>query len=86
MDVFFYANSEDMFIDEMDMSLDVSKKIHELRLFYKGAEKNILEILNYDSRADLSLGIDEQGEIYLVTQRDGVIRKLLPLPDGFQIK
>ena len=80
----FYTNSEDMIIDEMDMSLDVSQKIHELRLIYKGAEKNILEILNYDSRADLSLGSDEQGEIYLVTQRDGMIRKLLPLPDGFQ--
>jgi len=79
----FYANVNNLPLDQSDMSLDVSQKIHELRLFYKGAEKNVLEILNYDSRADLSLGIDEQGEIYLVTQRDGMIRRLLPMPKDY---
>ena len=78
----FYTNVDNLPLDQSDMSLDVSQKIHELRLFYKGAEKNILEILNYDSRADLSMGVDEEGEIYILTKRDGMIRRLLPMPDN----
>ncbi len=76
----FYTDVNNLPMDQSDMSLDVSKKIHEMRLFYKGAEKNILEILNYDSRADLSLGVDEEGEIYILTKRDGMIRRLLSMP------
>jgi len=30
-------------------------------------------------RADLRLGIDDDGEIYLLTKGDGWIRKLMPL-------
>ncbi len=79
----FYSNLNHLPVDRSDMTLDVSKKIKEMRLFYKGAEKNILEILNYDSRADMNLGVDEEGEIYILTKRDGMIRKLLPMPDAY---
>ncbi len=56
-----------------------SAKIEELRLFYNGAEKTFLDILNDDHRADLRLGVDEDGELYALTKRDGMVRRLLPM-------
>ena len=35
-----------------------------------------MQILKNDWRADLRFGIDDRGEIYLTTKRDGMIRKL----------
>ncbi len=47
----------------------------EIKLRYLGRERSLLEILGED-RADLRFGMDERGAIYLLTKRDGVIRKL----------
>jgi hypothetical protein len=55
----------------------------EIRLRYLGRERSLLEILGGDSRADLRFGMDERGEIYVLTKRDGMIRKLsIAAPGG----
>jgi hypothetical protein len=48
----------------------------EIRLRYLGRERSLLEVLGGDTRADLRFGMDERGAIYLLTKRDGMIRKL----------
>jgi hypothetical protein len=48
----------------------------EIKLRYLGRTRTLLEILDGDSRADLRFGMDQRGEIYLLTKRDGAIRKL----------
>lgn len=76
----FYADINNIEPNTLIDNEHVDNTIRELRLFYKGAEKNMLEILNYDSRADLTLGQDSEGEIYILTKRDGMVRKLLAMP------
>jgi len=51
-------------------------KFAEIKLKYLGRQRTLLEILGNDSRADLRFGVDAAGEIYLLTKRDGMIRKL----------
>jgi len=51
-------------------------KFAEVRLKHLGRQKTLLEILGNDDRADLRFGVDAAGEIYLLTKRDGMIRKL----------
>jgi len=69
-------------VDASDLIRGKVKKIEELRLYYNGAEKTFLEILNDDSRADLRLGVDENGELYALSKRDGMVRRLLPMQKG----
>ena len=47
----------------------------ELKLRYAGRDRSLLDILG-DTRADLRFGTDERGAIYLLTKRDGTIRKV----------
>jgi glucose/arabinose dehydrogenase len=47
----------------------------EIKLRYLGRERSMLEIVGED-RADLRFGIDDRGAIYLLTKRDGMVRKL----------
>jgi len=51
-------------------------KFAEIKLKYLGRQRTLLEILGNDSRADLRFGTDAAGEIYLLTKRDGMIRRL----------
>ena len=48
---------------------------YELRLSYQGRERSLLDVVKAQ-RADLRLGIDDDGEIYVLTKQDGAIRKL----------
>ncbi|HEX3631935.1 MAG TPA: PQQ-dependent sugar dehydrogenase [Casimicrobiaceae bacterium] len=48
---------------------------YELPLLYRGTRQTAREIAGAD-RADLRFGLDEGGEIYLLTKQDGVVRKL----------
>jgi hypothetical protein len=53
--------------------------IEELTLFYAGEERDLLDILG-TGRADLRFGVDEAGEIYVLTKQDGMVRMLVPEP------
>lgn len=56
-----------------------SPKIGELTLLVDGVETTLVEQVA-DSRTDLRFGIDADGEIYILTKRDGMVRALLPEP------
>ena len=61
--------------------------IEELRLVFDGEERDLLDVAGFDNtyhgglRADLRLGIDADGEIYLLTKGDGWVRKLVAAAD-----
>ena len=62
--------------------------IEEVRLHFDGEEKDLAEIAAYAEnkrqpdrlRVDARVGIDHDGELYLLTKGDGWIRKLVSLP------
>lgn len=76
----FYADSE---------GLQAGKPGHiqELRIALAGNELNLAETLGVANtygtgkRADLRLGMDADGELYLITKSDGWIRKLIARPE-----
>ncbi len=59
--------------------------IENLRLAFNGRERELLDVAGFANtyhgglRADLRLGIDAAGELYLLTKGDGWIRKLVPM-------
>jgi glucose/arabinose dehydrogenase len=55
-------------------------EIAELVLLRGGVPMTLLELIGNDFRADLRFGIDEAGEIYVLTKRDGMVRMLVPEP------
>ena len=72
----FYAESEALLAGK-------PSTLQELRIRLDGNEVNIAEAVGMDNsyragkRADLRLGIDADGELYLLTQSDGWVRKLI---------
>jgi hypothetical protein len=52
----------------------------ELVLLRDGVPTTLLALLGNDVRTDLRFGIDEAGEIYVLTKRDGMVRMLVPEP------
>jgi hypothetical protein len=58
--------------------LATSSPIRELRLFHEGVETSLLEILGEPMRADLRFGRGEDGAIYALTKRDGMVRVIRP--------
>ena len=62
-------------IAELESDID----IRELRLFHQGIETTLLEIIGEQRRADLRFGQGEDGTIYVLTKRDGMIRAIRPL-------
>jgi hypothetical protein len=52
----------------------------EIGVLYNGLVGPFLQLLGGDDRADVHIGADESGELYVVSGRDGVIRKVLPDP------
>lgn len=70
-----------IFTLDVDALMDGSQAvIDELTLFSGGQETTLLELLGDDFRADLRFGLDAAGEIYLLTKRDGMVRRLVPEP------
>ena len=59
-----------------DWSTASPAQFAEIKLKYLGRQKTLLEILENDSRADLRFGMDAAGEIYVLTKRDGMIRRM----------
>ena len=67
----FYADAD-------SLEAGTRTKIFALKLFYHGQETTIRDgVLGKDDRADLRFGLGEDGEIYVLTKRDGVIRKIV---------
>ena len=52
-------------------------EVQELRFFDGEKETSFLGIIG-ESRSDARLGVDEAGEIYVTSKRDGKVRKLVP--------
>ena len=71
------------YADRQSLQAGVPGKISELRIKIDGAEVNLADAVGIENtyrdgkRADLRLGIDAQGELYLLTKSDGWIRKLV---------
>ena len=61
--------------------------VEELRLTFDGEERELIDVAGFGNtyhgglRADLRLGHDAAGELYLLTKADGWIRKLVPPPE-----
>ena len=51
--------------------------IYELTLTQNGVETTLSDLVN-NSRVDLRFGLDQEGEIYVLTKSDGLVRKLVP--------
>ena len=49
----------------------------ELRLVQDGVETTLFDLSATSNRVDLRFGIDEDGELYLLNKRDGMIRKIV---------
>ena len=70
--------------DLADLAPNEQAPIFELRVQIDGKEQPITDVLAYENtyapipRVDLRLGIDGQGELYMLTKGDGQIRKLVP--------
>jgi hypothetical protein len=73
-------------IDTDELTPGDPATIEELRLSFEGEERTLLDVAGFentyhgDLRADLRLGIDSAGELYLLTKGDGWIRKLVATP------
>ncbi len=68
----------DIFYADADaLESGVETKIYKLRLFYRGKETYMRPgVIGDDGRVDLRFGIDQDGEIYVLTKSDGMIRRL----------
>lgn len=72
------------YVDADKLELGRQAEIKELRLQFEGKEKELLDVAGYPNtytkgkRADLRLGVDDAGEIYLLTKGDGWVRTLDP--------
>jgi glucose/arabinose dehydrogenase len=65
------------YADAQAMEAGARTRIFKFRLFYRGLETTMIDgVLGNDVRADLRFGEGEDGEIYLLTKRDGTIRKM----------
>jgi glucose/arabinose dehydrogenase len=49
-------------------------RVHEARLLLDGTDQSLTE---REGRADLRWGVDHEGEVYIMTQSDGTIRKIV---------
>jgi hypothetical protein len=49
-------------------------RVHEARLFLDGTDQSLTD---REGRADLRWGVDVEGEVYIMTQSDGTIRKIV---------
>lgn len=75
------------YIDTHDLRPGEPTQIKELRLSFDGQERDLIDVVGLGPdptestrlRADARVGIDAAGELYLLTKRDGWIRKLVPV-------
>jgi glucose/arabinose dehydrogenase len=70
------ANGALFYADGQPLEAGVKTPIFRLRIFYRGEETTMSGVVKND-RADLRLGLSEDGEIYVLTKTDGKIRKIV---------
>ena len=75
------VNGRVFHIDVERLAAHGQTAIGELTLYYNGVPATLLDIVANNKRADLRFGIDAAGEILIMTQQDGVIRRLAPAPN-----
>ncbi len=71
------VNGRIFHVDVADLELGRQAPIDELTLLRDGEPITLLELVDAP-RADLRFGQDEDGEIYVMTKQDGMIRSLAP--------
>jgi glucose/arabinose dehydrogenase len=59
--------------------IESQSTIHELQFANQGKISSLKTLMRNPSRVDLRFGSDQKGEIYLLTKRDGMIRRIVPL-------
>ena len=71
------------YVDADGLTQGKQAEIKELRLTFDGTERDLIEVVGYPNpympgtnRADLRLGTDDAGELYLLTKGDGWVRRL----------
>ena len=71
-------------IDIEDLTPGEPETIVEVRLFFDGEERDLVDVAGFPNpynpafpRVDARLGIDHEGELYLLSKGDGWIRKLI---------
>jgi uncharacterized protein YjbI with pentapeptide repeats len=69
------------YIPVKDLAFGRQAKIRELTLHYGGRPQTLLQILGNDARADLHFGMGQDGEIFVLTMGDGMVRTLRPVTD-----
>ncbi|MEM7079188.1 MAG: PQQ-dependent sugar dehydrogenase, partial [Pseudomonadota bacterium] len=72
------------YIDSTGLEAGKQQAIHELRIFVDGRERDLLDVLGFENtyapgqkRADLRIGRDNAGELYLLSKGDGWVRKIV---------
>jgi glucose/arabinose dehydrogenase len=70
------ASGRILFTDAARLVNGRLSKFGEIKLKHAARQKTLLEVLDSDERADLRFGTDAAGEIYVLTKRDGMVRKL----------
>lgn len=73
------------YFDAANLTPGKPAALRELRVHINGAERPLIDVVGYGNtyspgakRADLRLGEDDAGELYLLTKGDGWVRKLVP--------
>ena len=64
------------YFDAEDLEPGDQVRIHELLISPGGRRQSLLEVLGDDYRADLRFGMDGSGELYVLTKRDGAVRRM----------
>ncbi len=72
------VNGRLFYTDVDEMVLGNQAVVHELTIFHEGGEQTLLQIIGDPPRADLRFGVDNDGEIYIITKRTGEIFRLIP--------
>lgn len=73
------------YIDTDNLEPGKPTEIRELRVAIDGKEQDLIDVVGYPNtyrpgpRADLRLGVDESGELYLLSKGDGRVRQIVPL-------
>ena len=67
------------YFDTRNLGQGGRAEIFELQVMYKGRARSMTEIVGNLARVDAGLGQDADGEFFLLTKQDGMVRRLSPV-------